>query len=140
MKSKALLITVIGLLLAAFSLQAQENKQPKTDSVFIFKDKSGIVSKFDKKNREVGEHIKHLQITNLLAQEVEISLSLDLKQWTNFTVKSPEKKIFVCDGIDMMYIIINPKSAKPERKKIYRDKKYELYITSYKTVSIKEII
>lgn len=140
MKTKNVFLAVIVLFLAASGLQAQETSQPPVDSVFIFKSKNGNVEKFEKGTREIGKHIKHLQITNFVGKGVEISLSLDLKQWSNFTLKSPEKKVFVCDGINMMYLIISPKSERPIRKKIYRDKKYELFINSMNMVDIKEIV
>ena len=142
MNFKSPTILILGILFAVNTLQAQEveTKQAPTDSVYLFKSDEGTVTQ-DSSSREIGSHIKHVQITNFSGKPTAINLSLDLKKWTNFTIQSPEKKVFVCTQINMMYVIIAPKSKRPIRKKIYRDKKYELfYNNSLKTVDIKEIV
>lgn len=93
-------------------------------SVFIV-DSLGNINQ--KSVKEIGARIPYLSIFNLSKNIVDIKLSLDRRNWSDFSLNAISKNVYRCDNVYTMYIIVDPISTNPIRAKIKRNKKYKIY-------------
>ena len=99
-------------------------KQLIVDSVNLFTSKTGALG--IQNFRQVGPI--YLQITNFAGKSLQIKMSLDRKTWVSTILKSPEKKVFTCpEGVNQLYLIIDPDNPYAVKTVIKRNAKYELF-------------
>ena len=100
------------------------SKQLIIDSVYLFTSKTGALG--IQSQRQVGPI--YLQITNFAGKSLRIKMSLDRKNWASTILKSPEKKVFTCpEGVNQLYLIIDPDNPNAVKTVINRNAKYELF-------------
>lgn len=108
--------------------------QAQTDTTEASKNVRVSILSFDgdgkinlEKVKDIGEGIPHLTIFNLAYNNVTIRLTIDGQVWSYFTLDAISKNNYRCDGIQNMYIEIEPTTANPIKAKITRNKKYKIF-------------
>jgi hypothetical protein len=90
-------------------------------------------------DKEVGGMIPYLILFNLTTANIPIMLSADGEKWSDFDLDPTSKHLFRCDGIQMMYIIVDSDKSNDITAKIYVRKKYKIFYYSGVKVDIVEI-
>jgi len=132
---------IIALFFSVFAYTANSQidtatAAKNTQNAYFVKDKSG---KPLFKSKDVPNGIPHLVLYNLAKNELDIKLSFDAQQWTDFRIPPASKNVYRCNE-QRMFIIVNPADTNAVKAKIFRLKKYKIvYDPQLKIYDILEI-
>lgn len=136
------LITIIAvvLIMAPLSVSAQIDTalaaQNVRESTFYIGESGEVMQ--DTIVRDVGKNIPHLTLFNLAQSDVKIKLSKNARAWSSFKLNPVSKNLYRCDGINHLFLIIDPKNKNAVKARITRGKKYKVYYNQ--TLNVFDIV